>query len=137
MKKIIKAATNNDELREALENLIDEGLEDDEFIELWNNYADGTETGKIYPMSEIEDILMRQMGMSLLDIISNVKEFYTDDEFFTIDNMDFIVSFSDIYETMSPFDRDELIDSIVNSRDSFGNEKIRDLLDEFQEVTST
>ena len=131
MKKVIKAATNNDELREALENLIDEGLDDDEFIELWNNYADGTEVGKIYPMSDIEDILMRQMGMSLLDIISNVKEFYTDDEFFTVDNMDFIVSFSDIYETMSPFDRDELIDSIVNSRDSFGNEKVRDLLDEF------
>jgi len=131
LKKVIKAATNNDELREALENLIDEGLDDDEFIELWNNYADGTEVGKIYPMSDIEDILMRQMGMSLLDIISNVKEFYTDDEFFTVDNMDFIVSFSDIYETMSPFDRDELIDSIVNSRDSFGNEKVRDLLDEF------
>lgn len=132
MKKIIKAASNNNaELREALEILFDEGLDDDEFIELWNNYADGTEVGKIYPMSDIEDILMRQMGMSLLDIISSVKEFYTDDEFFTIDNMDFIVSFSDFYETMSPVDRDELIDSIVNSRDSFGNKKVRDLLDEF------
>ena len=117
-------------LKEEIQDVFDQ-MTDSEVVEVWNYYVQGTEIPAIYLMNEIEDVLMHEYGMSLLDIISSIdeKHFYTDDSMFAIDKFGYIVSFSDLLEVSCPYDPDILLDSIILSKDGFGNEEIQAILD--------
>lgn len=119
---------NLDELRYQLENILDE-LSDDEFVEIWNSYASVSDNSTIYLMSEIEEVLMGKMGMNLLSILDAIDDkFYTDDYFFTIDDMDYITSFTDLREVASPVDRDALVEYMIETGDDFGYASISEAL---------
>ena len=123
-----------DELREALEDLFDDGLSDEEVLDMWNEYAYSHNRPMMYEMYRIEEVLINQEHMALREIISSLDpKFDTEDEYFTVNDMDYIVSFSDWYSVECPFDREELIDSIVDTANSFGNDQVQDLLDEYGE----
>ena len=122
-----------EELRDELSYLFDDDLEDEVVFDMWNSYAESHNKPVMYPMTEIQEVLMNKEGMSLLDILSSVNDkFYSDDEYFTIDELGWLVSFSDWYEVSCPFDRDELISSIVDTGNDYGSDAVRELLDRYE-----
>lgn len=125
------------DLKNKIHDIIDE-IEGEALIEMWNACAQNTNRPVIYSMDEIEKVLLGQLGMSLLDVIGSVDSdrFYSYDEFFTIDNMEYIVTFSDLYEVSCPFDTNALVDYIVENAESFGDPDIQNALDEFYAESS-
>ena len=120
------------QVRMELLDVID-AADGEDLVNMWNSYAQRADRPVIYPLQDIEKVLMSDLNMSLLSIISAVDSdrFYDDDEFFTIDDMEYIVTFSDLYEVSCPLDVNELIGYIVETGDSLNNEAVRGVLDRF------
>lgn len=120
-------------IRDALTDLFDDYMSDEEVLEIWNNYAEEYSQPMMFRMNDIESRLMTIEGMSLLEILESVHPRYFDplDEFFTVAEDGTIYSFSDWYGSPSPFARNELFTAIIDDDSSFGNDKLRRLLDQF------
>jgi len=134
MRKVIKSASNLSR-REAFDDLIEEldmevGYSDEDWIDVWNAYALSADQPKIYPMSEIDEILLRQEGWTLIQVINALSRYFdTNDEFFYIDDTDFIVSFTELSGGNSPFDINLLADTILEVNDGKGFPEIQEFLD--------
>ena len=126
MKKYVKAAKDYVVEVDDIDDVFDE-LSDADVFDMWNNYAKDYDKPEMHEMSKIEDILLPKIA--LREILSSLdKNFDPDDEYFTVDDMGYIVSFSDWYETASPFDREALINAIAETGDDFGSTAVRDLM---------
>ena len=131
MRKVIKASSLDDKKR-LLEDLFDEiDLTDDEWIGLWNSCAPYVSMPEVFSMNNIDEILLGRGGYSLLEVIDSLdSKFDSQDQFFYISDQDFITSFSDINEVACPIDFNLVIDTILDTNDSFGIDEIQEILNE-------
>ena len=113
-------------IEEALRDLLDE-MDDDEFIALHNEIAREDGNNIIYEMSDIDEVFK---GYLISDILRDLApDFDYDQEYFTIDDHNYIKSFDSLLDHNSPADRDEMIRYIVDTEFAFGNDEIQAILD--------
>lgn len=129
MREVIKASSSNDK-RSLLEDLFDEiDLTDEEWVELWNKCAPYVSMPEVFSMNDIDEILLGRGGYSLLEVIDSLdSKFDSQDQFFYISDLDFITSFSDLNEVASPIDLNLIIDTVLDTNDSFGIDGVQEIL---------
>ena len=126
------------ELRDALSDWLDEAdLTDEEIIDLFDSAV--TEIGDsddyIYFMNDFDEVIRDSYHYSPSKIVSDIDaDFDLNDEFFRVDEAhDEITSFSDLFDLNSPYNKDIIIDAIIESEDNFGFGSIQELLDQLDE----
>lgn len=111
--------------REKLQEIIDNADEND-IITWWNDHCD-CDTDCIYYMDELDGYFDGRNCKSPTDIIDSLdSDFSTSDYYFTEGDYG-LKSFDDIYDVV---DDDDLIDYMLEADEDFGNDDIRDILDE-------
>ena len=113
---------------ERLQNIID-NLEDAELISIWNEIQDANSyyEDHIYYMYEIDELFH---DVKVSEFLSNLADdFRVGDDYFK-DGVWGIESFNDIYDVI---DDDEIINYIIGTEEDFGNDDIREILDEEEE----
>ena len=121
------------ELRDALSDWLDEAdLTDEEIIDLFDSAV--TEIGDsddyIYFMSGFDTVIKDSYHYSPSKLVRDIDvDFDLNDEFFRVDEAhDEITSFSDLFDLNSPYNKDIIIDAIIESEDNFGFGSIQELL---------
>ena len=122
------------QLRDALSDWLDEAdLTDEEVIDLFDSAV--TEMGYsddyIYFMNDFDEVIKDSYHYSPSKLISDIDvDFDLNDEFFRVDEThEKITSFSDLFDLNSPYNKDIIIDAIVESGDNFGFRRIQELLE--------
>lgn len=111
--------------REKLQAIID-NADDNDIITWWNDHCD-CDTDRIFYMDELDGFFVERGYKSATDIIDSLdSDFSTSDYYFTEGDYG-IKSFDDIYDVV---DDDDLIDYMLEIDEDFGNDDIRDILDE-------
>lgn len=102
------------------------GLNDSELLSIYNEFATETYDNDIYTMDEFDEICE---GMTATDIARRIYngDFRPNDEYFTFNGYDNLIS-TDFLEDFIDFD--DLADYIVRSEEDFGDNDIREILDE-------
>lgn len=134
-RRYVRAAMDTDRIRDELTSLL-ENMRDYDFLEIWNEYCDRgyDEQGHIYFMNEFDEVYGDVE--SAFDLIKEYQRlfkrgyFNAEDTYFRFDGYGDTVSIDDIFiGKNSPVDMDELIDSIIDNDNDYGNNDIRDILD--------
>ena len=113
-------------IEEQLRDLFDE-MDDVDFINIHNEIAREDGSNIIYEMSDIDEVFK---GYSISDILRDLApDFNYDQEYFTIDDHNYIKSFDSLLDHNSPADRDEMIRYIIDTEFAFGNDDIQVILD--------
>lgn len=120
---------NRQELKEQLENYMNEHVDDCDMMYYWNTMCENASDYErvIYDMSEFDDLMYKKTPTELLDSVDD--DFSTYDNYFC-DDIYGLKSFSDIYEIV---DTDELIEYIIDNCECFDDLDIQKLLDEYNE----
>ena len=126
------------ELRDALSDWLDEAdLTDEEIIDLFDSAVTEIEDSDdyIYFMNDFDEVIRDSYHYSPSKIVSDIDaDFDLNDEFFRVDEAhDEITSFSDLFDLNSPYNKDIIIDAIIESEDNFGFGSIQELLDQLDE----
>lgn len=113
---------------ERLQNIID-NMEDDELISAWNERCDSYsyDDDHIYYMYEIDELFH---DVKVSEFLSNLADDFRVGDAYFKDGVFGIESFDDIYDVI---DDDDLIEYIINEDEDFGNDDIREILDEEEE----
>lgn len=111
--------------RENLQEIIDNADEND-IITWWNDICADSDT--IYYMDELDGFFHDKKHYNCAtDIIDSLDSDFSTSDYYFADGEWGIKSFDDIYDIV---DDDELIDYMLDSDEDFGNDDIRDVLDE-------
>ena len=118
----------NEELRDELNYIFDE-MSDEDSLSAWNAYcyAINDEDGMIYEMNEIDQVLGSWTPYEILSCTLNrfdISDYY----FFANREGDEICSFTDFLSPTSSFDRDAMINYIVETHDDLGNDDIAEAI---------
>lgn len=113
-----------DEFYESASDIIDE-MTEEEAIECWNSFAAEERYSTIYPMTDLDSVLSNMLPSEVLSAYYNGISFSLDDYYFSIDPDETeIDSFTDTLSTISPWDKDLLIDGMYNNSTGYGNPEI-------------
>lgn len=120
---------SRDELYEAIDEVV-EGLNESEQVELWNEYC---EANNYYDdeilQNDLDDILC---GYSPSEVADKL-----DDAYRTFHQWAWFDGYGDIcssdYITETSYDKESLIDYMIDDDNSFDNYDIRELLDKYAE----
>lgn len=111
--------------RENLQNIID-NLDETEIITMWNYIC--ADSDVIYYMDELDGFFHDKKHCNCAtDIIDSLDDNFSTSDYYFADGEWGIKSFDDIYDIV---DDDELINYMLDSDEDFGNDDIRDILDE-------
>lgn len=114
-------------LRKRLIDVLD-SISDKDFIDLYNAIAKETNRDEfIYYMDEIDVVLDDFTPSGIIRGLADT--FSLDDDYFTVDDRLSIYSFYDLLDDGCPADRDEMVDIILDSQDSFDNKDVQAVLD--------
>lgn len=118
----------NEELRDELNYIFDE-MSDADATSAWNSYCNAIndEDGIIYEMNEINEVLASWTPWDIISATTytfDLSDFY----FFANREGDEICSFTDFLSSTSPFDRDAIINYIVETHDDLGNNDIAEAI---------
>lgn len=108
--------------RENLQNIID-NLDDTEIITMWNDIC--ADSDVIYYMDELDEFFIS--CKSATNIIDSLDSNFSTSDYYFADGDYGVKSFDDIYDIV---DDDELINYMLDNDEDFGNDDIRDILDE-------
>jgi len=121
----------NEELREELDLLIDE-IPEEEAIRMHNSLADYNDVyDKIYYMDDFDEVLTEQNYSPKEVLMYSEGTVDLNDEYFTIRDTLEILSFTDLYSANSPWDKEGLIEYIIETEDNLGIQEIEDLFKRF------
>ena len=120
---------NRQELKEQLENYMNEHVDDCDMMYYWNTMCENVSDYErvIYDMSELDDVMYGKTATVVLDSVA--RDFSTYDNYFC-DDIYGLQSFSDIYDIV---DTDELIEYIIDNCECFDDLDIQKLLDDHDE----
>ena len=110
--------------RENLQNIID-NLDETAIITMWNDICADSDT--IYYMDELDGFFDKRGYKSATNIIDSLDDDFSTSDYYFADGNWGIKSFDDIYDIV---DDDELINYMLDNDDDFGNDDIRDILNE-------
>ena len=111
--------------REKLQAIID-NADDNDIITWWNDHCD-CDTNTIYYMDELDDYFIGRNCKSATGIIDSLDSGFSTSDYYFTDGIYGLESFDDIYDVV---DDDDLIDYMLEIDEDFGNDDIRDILDE-------
>lgn len=120
---------NRQELKEQLENYINDHVDDCDTMYYWNTMCENVSDYErvIFHMSEFDDVMDGKTPTEILDSVYD--DFSTYDNYFC-NSIYGLISFSDIYDIV---DTDELIEYIIDNCECFDDLDIQKLLDEYDE----
>lgn len=120
---------NKQELKEQIQDYMDDHIDDCDMVEYWNNMCDDIYDNEriIYDMYVFDDMMD---GKKPTDIIESVDDDFSTRDTYFCDDIYGIKSFDDIYDVV---DTDELIEYMIDNNESFGDWDIQQLLDEYDE----
>ena len=103
---------------------------DDDLVEIWNAFCDKSNyvDDIIYPMCELDDYVGEGYPTDILDRFC-LSDFNADDNYFK----DGIYGIESVSSAEYFVEREDIADYIVRHDEDFGNEKIREALDEEEE----
>ena len=121
----------NEALREELDLLIDE-IPEEEAVRMHNSLADYNEVyDRIYYMDDFDEVISEQ-NYSPKEIIQYSEGTVNlNDEYFTVKDTLEILSFTDLYSPNSPWDKEGLIDYIIEFEDDLDVQEVADLFERF------
>lgn len=122
--------SRDDRLYAALVDVFDE-MDDEDFIDLHNDFARDNGYDMIYHMYELDEICMNQLGYSLDSFMRDLGQFDIDDEYFTVTDTSEINSFDSLLDSRCPADREGMINYIIETDYAAGNEAVQEVLDSF------
>lgn len=111
--------------REKLQEIID-NLDETVIIAMWNDIC--ADSDIIYYMDELDGFFHDKKHYNCAtDIIDSLDSDFSTSDYYFADGDWGIKSFDDIYDIV---DDDELINCMLDNDDDFGNDDIRNILDE-------
>lgn len=126
--------SREERLREAIADVLDE-MDDEEFIDLYNDMARDDGYDMIYHMYDLDEVCSTQMGYTIEGFMRDLGEFSIDDEYFTVTDTNVINSFDSLLDFKSPVDRDAMINYLAETEYAFGNDSLQELFDSFAYTT--
>ena len=104
-------------------------MDECEIVSMWNERCDSycCDDEHIYSMNEIDDIIGKMWASDFLDKFD--RDFDLADDYFK-DGLWNYESFNDIYDVV---DDGELIEYMIDEDEDFGDDRIREILDEEDE----
>ena len=122
--------SRDERLYAALVDVFDE-MDDEDYIDLHNDFARDDGYNMIYHMYDLDEVCQTQMGYTLDSFMRDLGQFDIDDEYFTNTDTNTINSFDSLLDGRCPIDRDEMIRYIVDTGYGAGNEAVEEVLDSF------
>ena len=114
-----------EELYEAIDEVI-EDLNESEQVELWNEYCDANSYyDDRIEYNDLDDILCSEVADKLDDAYRTYHQWAWFDGYGEICSSDYI--------TETSYDKDSLIEYMIDDDNSFDNYDIRELLDQYEE----
>lgn len=110
--------------REKLQEIID-NLDETVIITMWNDIC--ADSDIIYYMDELDGFFNKRGYKSATSIIDSLDDDFSTEDYYFSDGNWGIKSYDDIYDVV---DDDDLIDYMLEVDEDFGNDDIRDILDE-------
>ena len=124
-----------EEFEDAMDMLYDE-MPDSEIIELHNRIC--REMGYsdiIYDMDDFDEVIGNEYSFTPSELVYTVvgTDFDVNDAYFVVTDTEDINTFSDLLSAKSPIDRDNMTSIIISYNNSYDNDDIQALLDQYEE----
>lgn len=120
-----------DELNKKVCDIIEEYADDNELVEMWNDYcgANCYDDDHIYHMYELNDLFYDRGATELLDALGD--NFRHRDEYFKW-GIYGLESFNDLYDKIDNYSLSDLADYLIDHKKDYGVVELRELFEELE-----